>query len=243
MKALVLMIQFLTRIPIPWQVPCEERDFERGIYAFTTVGLILGVILVSAFSWLKGLYLDSFSFAILLVLLHVLMTGGLHLDGVADSADGLFSNRSKVRILEIMKDSRIGSNGVIALIFVILLKVIGVSYFVNFDLPLFLLAMPVVGRLSVVYAFYWGRSPRESGMGNLFIGKAKWLHLLVNSIVAMLLITLNVALLIPTLVAILATYIIVRLCTAKVDGITGDVLGAIIEMAEVVFCIIALFLS
>jgi adenosylcobinamide-GDP ribazoletransferase len=243
MKPFILMLQFLTRIPINVVLDCNESDFKKGIYWFTTVGAVLGILLAGSGFWLGRFVHDSWISAILLTLIHILFTGGLHLDGVADSADGLLSNRDSDRMLEIMKDSRIGSNGVLALIFVLALKTIGFKIMMDYGLYWAMFAMPVIARSAVVYAFWRGTTPREHGMGNLFIGQATIKEMMVNLVIPFVLI-LKVDFMILALgVAWLFTHFILHESNKKIGGITGDVLGAIIELNEVVFGLVTLLVT
>ena len=167
-----VMLQFLTRIPLPMTIPCDEETFKRGIYSFVPVGFVLGFLLMSAGRLLQYTGMDLWAQALIILWFHVWLTGGLHLDGVADSADGLLSNRSPERMLEIMKDSRIGANGVLSLMAVLSLKLLGIRMIL--EMPsggMMLFLMPVIARYAVVYGAFIGRTPREAGMGNLFIGQ------------------------------------------------------------------------
>ena len=113
-SALIIYTQFFSRIVIPKAV--DLSYVRKGVPILTLFGLLLGLI-SSLFFVLTSLALPDTIAWILTLFFDVLLTGGFHLDGLADTADGLFSSRSKERMLEIMKDSRIGSNGVLALIF------------------------------------------------------------------------------------------------------------------------------
>ncbi len=238
-KSLILIFQFLTRLPIPIAVDADEQTFKDGIYFFTLVGTVLGAILWLTNGVLVALQIDIWSRAMLLTIVHIFTTGGLHLDGIADTSDALFSNRPKQRMLEILRDSRIGSNGVLALIITLALKAVGIHFVLSQHYTIALLLMPVIGRFCVVLSFYWGKSPRSSGMGNLFIGSATIKHILINAIVpAVVLIVAApwlVSLLLASLFSCCYVALVVAWSTKKIDGITGDLLGFIIESSEVIF--------
>ena len=112
-KALIIYTQFFSRIVIPKAV--DISYLRRGLPFLTLFGLLLGLI-SGGFYFLMSLVLPGMVAWVLTLSFDVLLTGGFHLDALADTADGLFSSRKKERMLEIMKDSRIGSNGVLALI-------------------------------------------------------------------------------------------------------------------------------
>ncbi len=241
MRALILAFQFLTHFPISIQVDADARTFRNSTYFFSFVGLVLGLILLLVNLILTQLGVDAWSRATLLVVLHILMTGGLHLDGVADTADALFSNRSAERMLEILKDSRIGSNGVLALIVTLALKVVGLHYVIANNYVFLLIIMPVIARFASILAFRIGRTPRQSGMGNFFIGKARAGHILTNAL--SLIVAASIARLtalqfiLSLLMIVFYTFFVVYWSTRKIGGITGDLLGFIVESCEVVFII------
>lgn len=239
MKSLVLMLQFLTRLPIGQTIDCDEKDFRKGIVWFTTVGAILGIILVGVGVFLSTLRVSPMVVATLLVTSHVVLTGGLHLDGLSDSADGLLSNRPAERMLEIMKDSRIGANGVIALILVLLVKVALIAELVLRDDWWPILLFPILGRFLVTYAMKRGHSPRTQGMGNLFIGHAHWGTLAANVLPLLILTFFEPRVLLMVPLGLLLVEGIIKSCHKKIGGITGDVLGAMIELGETLCLIVA----
>ena len=117
-----LAVQLLTRIPIKKQVAVKDDTLVNGVAFWPLIGLITGAIQLGVY------YLLSFIMArpaaiVLAVLTQIVINGGFHLDGLCDTADGIYSARTRERMLEIMKDSRIGTNGVIAALFDILLKI------------------------------------------------------------------------------------------------------------------------
>lgn len=233
MKSLILMIQFLTRIPLPVELEVETKDFEKGVVYFPVVGMLIGILIFGMTKLLMG-HIDTLTLAVLLVFFEVLITGGLHLDGLADSFDGLFSYRDRERMLEIMKDSRIGSNGVLVLIFVLLFKTVLINQILLNGLFGALLIMPVISRGMTVFASKISKYARENGMGNFFIGKVSNLQLAFS-----LGITLAWTYIFsPTglwmfLPALLSTWLFTRLCSAKIGGMTGDTLGANTELQEI----------
>ncbi len=237
MKSFLLMLQFMTRIPIPFVIPCESEDFAKGPPWFPAVGWVIGGILFAAALLLNRLETPWMT-AALLVALEVLLTGGLHLDGLADSFDGLYSNRDRERILEIMKDSRIGSNGVLALIGLLGLKVITFACIPAVLLPMAVLVMPVAARFNMALASYLYRPARPQGMGNLFIGQVTPIGLVLAA--SIYLIPVLFIHPIPAL-AIGGTLMIgwgfARSANRILAGITGDILGALCEIGGLAFVV------
>lgn len=239
MKQFLLMIQFLTRIPVPFTLDVETEDFEKGIIYFPVVGMLIGVIIFTAAKYLMPV-LDPLTLAVTLVFLEVLLTGGLHLDGLADSFDGLFSYRDKDRMLEIMKDSRIGSNGVLVLIFALLAKTALINAVLVQAWLIPLLLMPVLSRFMTIFASKISKYARPSGMGNFFIGKVSYKQLLIGLAFTGIWIFLFAPnlwwLLIPMM---LTTWWFSKFCERQIGGMTGDTLGANTELQELLVLFLA----
>ena len=149
MKSFIMMIQFLTRIPINVNLDISEDDFLQGIVFFPLVGLIIGMFTV-VFHYFGYRLGGTFLAAVMAVGAEAFITGGLHLDGLGDTFDGIYSNRSRERILEIMKDSRLGTNGALAIILVLLLKVALIHSIAPSRIYGVLLLMPVFSKLCTV---------------------------------------------------------------------------------------------
>ncbi|CNK19920.1 cobalamin synthase [Yersinia mollaretii] len=241
LRLFLATLQFMTRIPVPerWTQGLAMDHYERGIVGFPLIGLIVGVMGGAVFTLLApwcGVPLAALGYVLALALI----TGAFHLDGLADTCDGVFSARKREQMLEIMRDSRLGTNGGLALIFIVLAKVLVVSELALRDLSMFALltAASVVGRTVIVLLMYRQRYAREgNGLGNIYIGKVTGrqtaitlaggaiLTLLLGQGAAVLALVITMA-----VVWLLATYLRRRL-----GGQTGDTLGAAAEVGELVF--------
>lgn len=247
MKRFISILQFMTRIPINVDVGFDE-EFHKTLYYFPLVGFILGVI-----TFLIGLVstklFDPFIASIITTLSGVILTGGLHIDGLGDTFDALYSYRDKEKMLEIMKDSRLGTNSLLAILFLILLKVGFIhSLIINESLWL-IIFMPIIARLGVLTIMYKTKTPREKGMGNLFIGKCTMNMIIVGTTYSVLLIAVISKVIFftqtITLIKIISSIVIVFLFInlfkkhvyKKIDGVTGDILGCTIELSEVIYLI------
>lgn len=241
LRLFLATLQFMTRIPVPerWTQGLALDNYERGIIGFPFIGLIVGGIGGVIFTLLApwcGVPLAALGYVLALAL----VTGAFHLDGLADTCDGVFSARKREQMLEIMRDSRLGTNGGLALIFIVVAKVLVVSELALRDAPMLLMltATSVAGRTVIVLLMYRQRYAREgNGLGNIYIGKVTGkqtlvtlaggaiLTLLLGQGAALLALVISMA-----LVLLLATYLRRRL-----GGQTGDSLGAAAEVGELIF--------
>lgn len=172
MTPFFIALQFLTRLKIVNQTEWSVEDFGKSVVAFPYVGLIIGLILALLYGILSP-FIPLVPLMLILVIAEFLITGGLHADGLMDTSDGLFSGRERDRKLEIMKDSRIGSFGVVAFVFVTLLKwqlltAIPTAEFI----PMVLIMMPLMSRWSLVLSIRSYPYAREQGMGAAFANLA-----------------------------------------------------------------------
>lgn len=244
MKALVLMIQFMTRYPIPVVIEFTAEHFVRGMKWMPLVGLLAALPGALAFA-LADMWLDREVAALFAVIMLITVTGGLHLDGIADTADGLFSYRTRERMLEIMRDSTLGANGVIALVLTILLKYTLLAHIPGEGALLAVLATPVLGRAALTWHSACSCYAREvRGIGD-YVNQTGLSQALAASAVALGLLTLllvlfgvraalvpAVALMLilpPVALAVLFALYLKR----RLGGITGDTIGASIELAEI----------
>ena len=243
MKSLILMLQFFTRLPLPFEIQADAEDFNRGFIWFTAVGLVIGGLLTLLYIILSP-WISPLLLAVILVLAEVLLTGGLHLDGLSDTFDGLYSNRDKERVLEIMKDSRIGANGALAMMSWLLLKIALLNELFQLTAVhapkttpwLVLILMPVAAKSALALSCYLGPYARKEGMGHLFIGKVSVIQLFPVLALAAILHTL----LVPASLAVwagilLLTLVYTRHVRKRIDGLTGDTLGAWHELSELFY--------
>jgi adenosylcobinamide-GDP ribazoletransferase len=240
-KRLILMLQFFTRIPIRLRFSSDNEDFGKGLVFAPFVGIVIGSVLAAAAYGLLFIFPRSVVAAIILVL-YIVITGGLHLDGLGDTFDGIFSNRSKERILEIMRDSRVGTNAVLAIVSVLLLDYVTLSQVSNTYFLRIILLMPMAGRIgSLVSAAVSTYARSGEGLGKSFIdycGKRELIWGLIIYIVICLL-TFNYKLWIILLVPPISASITVKNFSSKIGGATGDVLGAVCELNQCIFLLLA----
>ncbi|ODA40619.1 adenosylcobinamide-GDP ribazoletransferase [Desulfosporosinus sp. BG] len=240
MRGFLIALTFLTRIPLPVpKVEITSEEFTRSYRYYPLVGLAIGLLL-----WLLAkilvLYFPPLVLGALLLVAELILTGGLHLDGFMDSMDGLLSARSPDRILEIMKDSRVGAHASMALIGLLLLKFSLLASLTPSKFSI-LLVMPMISRWVFqigVIAFPYARA---QGLGKGIHDTTRWIPLLVSGAVV-----LGISFMLAKIAGLITfgvCVIVVTLWAFKISsllgGLTGDLYGAIIELSEVICLLVA----
>ncbi|MFC4804040.1 adenosylcobinamide-GDP ribazoletransferase [Filifactor villosus] len=248
-REFLVALGFMTKLPVPFHPDMKLEDFSVIMKYFHLVGLVLGIIYALA-AWISGLVFDPVITSILIVMTSVALTGALHIDGLGDTFDSLFSYRTKERMLEIMRDPHVGTNGILAVFFLLLLKTALWYYYLQYavETPFLLLTVPVLGRLSLVYSCHKGRYAREDGMGGPFIGKVSkkiFYKVLVGALLlssALCIVFADTQTLVLHLICFVATLLFVKcfngFVNSKIGGITGDTLGAVCELSELMYLLL-----
>ncbi len=233
LRDLGVAVRFLTVFSWPGVPPSDPAAVARSAWAFPLAGLAVGACSALAGVAAEPLFGKPLH-VIAAVAVSAIVTGGLHLDGLADSADALFSWRPREKKLEILRDSRIGTMGALALVLVLATKLgallaLGASWWKG------ALIAPVYGRWSVVYGMAFFPPARPDGLGAGIRSRLRVGHLAPATLLA-----LSVgAALSPALTALLAlvvvavTHATARAMTRSLGGLTGDTYGALSEIAEV----------
>lgn len=167
--------------------------------------------------------------AMLLVTVWVCLTGGLHMDGLMDTADGFGSQRSRERVLEIMKDSRVGAMGVLAAVLLLGNKVVLLAHLQGNELWLGILTAVILGRSAMLIALYAFPYARAEGLAQTLRTRPRWYRLWPLLLAAPGLILLHWTLIFP----LLAGWMLISASQKKIGGLTGDIYGALCELVEV----------
>lgn len=234
MDRFVVAWTFLTIIPLR-QRPrsTDDQAFARSLAAFPLVGLLLGAGLAGA-SFAMGRLFPHTLVVVVIVFLLVWITGGLHLDGVADTADAC-GGRSRDDALRIMKGSTIGAYGSLALITVLGLKIAGLATIPPHELAPALVAMPVLGRWAQVQMITGHPSARSEGAAKRFIAGTSRVDYAAATAIALPVVALAMGL--PGLLAVAMVWVVMawfgEWVTRWLGGVTGDTIGAAGEGAEV----------
>jgi len=230
MRAFLLAVQFLTRLPVPGADPMAAHDLGRAVLFYPLVGLLLGALLVALAILLVGA--PPHLAAALLLVVWVLVTGALHLDGLADSADAWVGGHGdRQRTLAIMKDPYAGPAGVTLIVLVLLVKYAALHALLATADHAALLLAPLLGRTAIPLLFLTTTYVRPGGLGDamarhlphrgaaVMVGAAGLLALMLSgfavlSVAAVLLLSLR------------------ALMRRRLGGATGDTLGASVELVE-----------
>jgi adenosylcobinamide-GDP ribazoletransferase len=229
-------LAFLTVLPVPDILKSRSED---GMFAgYPAAGLVIGALLAAAAAGAAWLFPPAVS-SVVLVGVSLLLTGAIHLDGLADCADAFYGRRDREKVLSILKDPRIGTLGGAAVCLSLLLRTVS---FLSLPTGVLVLALPIASmfsRSAVLAAMRMlpyvrsesgiisastagGATARTRGTGLLLLAAA-------SSLIAAVLLP------VPVGAALIALALFWRLSWSRIGGCTGDVLGATIEIAEIVF--------
>jgi adenosylcobinamide-GDP ribazoletransferase len=234
MRRLALAFQFLTILPWPRLEVRHPEDLGASMTFYPIVGAALG-------SFALGIYLvgsQVFPDGILrpmLVVLFIVLTGGLHLDGFADVCDGFYAGKTKADALRIMKDPHLGTMAVVGITSVLLMKVVLLSQLPSATLYSALLIFPAIGRGGMVWGMWMAPYARpEGGTGETFFrtlrGRHVWMATALLGTWAVMFAGGSAVILL--LLAAGATKMFVGYCGRRIGGMTGDTLGALNELLE-----------
>ncbi len=230
---LALAISFLTILPVIDQRPASDDTVAASFAWFPIVGFLLGVALVGE-DWILAHFFAQVIRSVLIVASLVVVTGAMHLDGLADTADALGAGRDRTRALEILRDSRVGTFGASAIFFDLTLKILALSTLAGHHRYAALIVAPMLARLAMLFVAASGLPYlRSSGSGSTLLSGRK--GGLPKRIVAFF--TLLVAMLVgdPFAVGAAAAIILaMRLFYGRwLGGVTGDLIGACGELVEI----------
>ena len=236
-RAMACAMQFLTRIPLATRTLFDNKDYANSLAWYPVIGLILGVLV-----WLSGVTLaglSSTSLAAALVLaVWVLLTGALHLDGVADCADawvGGFGDREKT--FQIIKDPRSGPIAVVVLVLVLLVKWAALEVLLGSEHWWIIWLIPLLARGAMPYIFWRLDYVSSSGLGSAFVEGLSRQRILISLlfvvVIAMLSLTAQLEILVLFVVVSLLIYLWwKRASYQKLGGFNGDCAGALVEFLE-----------
>lgn len=240
MDSLILAVRFLTIVPVPGREASGPGALGRAAWWFPVVGLALGACLAAADRVLRFAFPPLLA-AILLLAVWKILTGGIHLDGLADAIDGI-AGRDPERRIAIMRDSRIGVFGAAGLVLCLLMFLGALDALPAGRRPALLLLAPAVGRLSplLIGPLFPPATPGEGAGASFLEGLSPWaipVHVAALWGVAALLLGPWAGLLLS--LALGAVLVWAVFLAARLSGLTGDGLGSSVELGELVVLVAA----
>ncbi len=254
-------LAFLTRVPVSDANGTPEA-IGRAAGVFPVIGALAGLVSVAIFELLRRTALPPALIAALIVLGGILLTGALHFDGLADTADGFGGGWTKDDVLRIMRDHQIGTFGALALIMALLLQIVSMATLIERNAAGTLRALivaPTVGRWGIVVLGRWLPYARaDGGLGRSVTDHMRHRELFVATMLAFAIVLLsglltsgssvfaisNVCLSLASLAtALVATGLCGWMCRRRIGGITGDTLGANVVLCETLTLIVAVMCS
>jgi adenosylcobinamide-GDP ribazoletransferase len=230
-RSLLIALQFLTVFPWLRSIAPSAEEIGRSTAFFPLVGFFLGGILASI-NWLLAAYAPPEILSVTLVALLALLTRGLHLDGLADTFDGLGAGGDREHVFKVMNDSHPGVFGLLAIVLVIAFKLRAIAFMSGGRWQALLLA-PVVGRWSMVVLGYQSQ-PAWEGLGKVIVQHMRGQDLVLATAISLIVVALlsgRTGLWIMLCVSLFAIgskkYLHKRL-----GGVTGDTFGAVGELSE-----------
>jgi adenosylcobinamide-GDP ribazoletransferase len=244
-KNFLQALSFLTILPVGHPCLSEEKELARSMAFFPMVGLVIGLILVLGYYFFSLLFSGALILWLTIGLL-AFLTRGVHLDGFADTMDGLGSGGPREKILEVMRDSRIGAFGVIGLILLIGAKYFALDQIPRTTIPYALILMTVTGRNAMVLVCY--RSPYARPGGGL--AKPFTENLGAGELTLSLATAFGIALCVMGIHGV-AVFIGIGLFSLvyryffikKLGGVTGDILGGVNELTELLCLLLVVILE
>ena len=236
-RALACAMQFLTRVPLATRTIFGNKDYANSLAWYPVIGLVLGGLV-----WLSGVALAGLSStsltAALVLAVWVLLTGALHLDGVADCADawvGGFGDREKT--FQILKDPRSGPIAVVVLVLVLLIKWAALEVLLGSEHWSIIWLIPLLARGAMPYIFWRLDYVRSSGLGAAFVEGLSRQRILISLlflvVIAVLSLTGQLGILVLFVVVSLLIYLWwKRASYQKLGGFNGDCAGALVEFLE-----------
>jgi adenosylcobinamide-GDP ribazoletransferase len=233
---LPLAISFLTILPVIDQRPASDETVARSFAWFPIVGFLLGVALVGE-DWLLAHFFAQVIRSVLIVASLVVVTGAVHLDGLADTADALGAGRDRERALAILRDSRVGTFGASAIFFDLALKILALSTLAGHRRYAALIVAPMLARWAMLLVAAGLPYLRSSGSGSTLlsgeISGARTAVVAVFTMQVMLILGAMRPIALATAVAIAIVFAMRSFYRRWLGGVTGDLIGACGELVEI----------
>jgi len=248
LKGFIVALQFLTRICVKRDLNVTAEEFGDSAAFFPTVGMVVGGVQILLFFALEWAFPPSIV-ALFLLVAPVILTGAFHLEGLSDTADGFLSGRDREGMLRIMKDGYVGTMGMIVVVSLMLAKLVFLNEIVqNLNRSLIvgtLFFVPVLSRWAMVISTGISQYARsEPGLGSAFTERVGVKIIIISGLVPVIATAAYLRIMggLCVVIAILTALLVSWIAKRKIDGVTGDVLGGVNEITEVIllFSVIAI---
>ncbi len=241
-RDLNVALSFCTRVPVPHAVSATGADVARACWALPIAGALVGAIGALVYWLAAAASLPAFAAAALAIAATVLATGALHEDGLADVADGFGGGATRERKLEIMRDSRLGTYGACALVLSLLFRISALASLTQPALVASALLAAHIGSRAVLPAVMWYVAPAKPDGLSASAGLPPVASVVIAAILGA--IALGIGLgpgpgAIAVLVVLVGAAVVARLSIAQIGGQTGDVLGAVEQVGEILILLVA----
>lgn len=238
-----IAVLFMSRIPLPLK-DIKKEEMPASIAYLPLVGLLLGSLVGAAVYGFSYLWGEKLAIA-MGIAFYAWLTRGIHEDGLADTFDGLGGGQNREKALEIMRDSRIGSFGSISLILLFLLRFISLEALKFSNVIFVILLGAALSRLMAIMSTCILKPARAEGMGYLMGEKARWVQFIINAV--LLAVGAYYLFRLPGIYLLLFPFLAVLLLNVffhrRLGGYTGDILGAVIAISELLCWISAVGLQ
>lgn len=258
LESFMVYLLFFTRIPIRYEFKDFERTFKNSIWFLPIFGLLygglLGIVFGLSLCLLKSLEISL----VILIVMDAMISGALHFDGLADTADGLFSGRSPERMKEIMRDSRIGSFGTVALISYVMLFFFALKEFLTqlfmpnaivqlehiIPASICVAGIYMVSKAGMAFMHWNYKYANEQGQGKVSENVPKY-QIIISQVLSLVIMTLIFSwkAIIAYLITCIVLYGYKLFVHKKINGMTGDTLGATCQIVNIVFVLALLVIN
>ncbi len=239
MKDFFSALTFLTTIPFKTQTNSIAPTASSLTY-FPVIGYSIGAVLSAAQALLFYIGFQNPAISAIIVVFLIFLTGGIHLDGLSDMLDGLCCGKEKEEALKIMRDPHAGAMGVIGIASAILLKFSLIAAINPRYLPLAFIFMAMLSRWSMVFLITFFPYVRQQGKAKAFMDNKSIKYFVLATIfpTAIILLSLPIEGFLSMAVCCSTAYLVAKIASSKIGGITGDILGATNEICEIAVLIV-----
>ena len=234
-QCFVISMQFLSRVPMGKTIIASDMQWAQSVYYYPLVGIVLGLLLLIVSFFLSGI--SPFLSAIIILTLWVAFTGALHIDGLADCSDAWVGGQgSREKTLRIMKDPAAGPIAVVVIVLVLLVKFAALTVLLGSTHYLALLIIPLLARSTLLAAFIYAPYANPEGIGaqvaQYLSPKLIAFCLLLSAAITVIYLPWSSALVLLSVAAAMF-YLWRTECIKRLGGVTGDCMGALVELQEV----------